>query len=110
MVDQFKGQRQALIILKAAYEAAGIAAETYFEGLILNASAALDRLEEQAIHIPTSTGTNMLAVFGFGRALETFAKSICVELTKSLDDIVDTESMRSGATRVAMGLPLSVVD
>lgn len=104
LVDQFKGQRQALIVLKSAYDSVGIAAEPYFEGLIFNASGVMDELDDRAYRITGQPGTNLMVAVSFGRELEKFAVSMGVELTKSFGDIVDTSNALNEQLRAVMGL------
>lgn len=104
LVDQFKGQRQALIVLKAAYASAGIAAEPYFEGLIFRVSGVLDELDDRAHRITGQPGENMLVAVSFGRELEKFAVSMGVELTKRFEDIVDASDALNRQMRAVMGL------
>ena len=105
LVEQFKGQRQALVILKAAFVTAGVsAAERYFDGLIFNVSSALDDLDDRAYRIVVQPGTNMVVAVSFGRGLEKFAENMGVELTKKFGDIVDTSDAFNAQLRAAMGL------
>jgi len=104
LVNQFKGQRQALVILKAAYESVGINAELYFKGMIFSASAALDDLDNMAYRIVSQPGDNMIVAVSFGNQLEKFAESLGVQLTKKFRDIVDTSDAFAAQLRAAMGL------
>ena len=104
LVDQFKGQRQALTILKSAYESVDISAEPYFEGLIFSSSAALDQLDDMAYRIVAQPGTNLLVAVSFGTELEKFAVSLGVGLSKSFSGIVDTSGALNGQLRAVMGL------
>ena len=104
LVEQFKGQRQALIILKSSYEAAGVNAEHYFKGMIFSASNVLDDLDEQAYRIASQPGDNMVVAVSFGDQLEKFAESLGVQLTKKFRDIVDASDAFEARLRAAMGL------
>lgn len=104
LVNQFKGQRQALVILKTAYDSVGIPAEPYFEGLILDVSSVLKELDDRAYRITGQPGTNLMVAVSFGRELEKFAVSMGVELTKSFGDIVDTSNALNEQLRAVMGL------
>lgn len=107
LVNQFKGQRQALTILKTAYESADISAEPYFEGMIFSSSAALDQLDDMAYRIVMQPGTDLMVVVSFGTELEKFALSLGVELTKHFRDIVDTTAATNQQLRAAAGLGAS---
>lgn len=104
LVEQFKGQYQALTMLKAAYEAVEIPAEPYFKGLILNASNAVKDLEDKAACLADKPGENMLIAFSFGNDLEKFAQALGVELTTRYRDAVDTSAAMSRQLRAVMGL------
>lgn len=108
LAEMFKGQRNALLMLKAAFSAAGIyTATAVFDELIANASRNLIELEAQTDRLAESTGTDMLAAYRLGQALEALAESMGVDLTQRFGDIVfDVEKMRTAATRAAMGLPV----
>ncbi len=104
LVEQFKGQRQALIILKTAYEAAGVNAEHYFKGTIFSASSVLDDLDEQAYRIVVQPGDNIAVAVSFGDQLEKLAESLGVQPTKKFRDIVDTSDAFNAQLLAAMGL------
>jgi len=106
LVEQFTGQRHALTILKAAYEAAGIPTEHYFEGLIFDASSALDRLNGMAYRITVDPGENLMEAVSLGSELEKFAVSLGVDLTKKFRDIVDTSSALNRQLHAVMGLEM----
>lgn len=104
LVEQFKGQYKALIILKAAYLAASISAAYYFDGLLFKSADVLDELDDMAYRIAVQPGGNMLAAITFGRKLEKFAVSMGVDLTRKYWDIVDDSSAIDAQIRAAAGL------
>lgn len=107
LVEQFKGQRQALSLLKAAYESAGITSQPYFQNLILNTAKELDALDDKAYRMVVAPGENMMIAVNFGRDLEKFAESLGVDLTKKFGEIVDTSDALNAQLRAAMGLGAS---
>lgn len=107
LVEQFKGQRQALSLLKAAYESAGITSQPYFQDLILNTAKELDALDDKAYRMVVAPGENMMIAVNFGRDLEKFAESLGVDLTKKFGEIVDTSDALNAQLRAAMGLGAS---
>ena len=107
LVEQFKGQRQALSLLKAAYESAGITAQPYFQGLILNSAKEIDALDDKAYRMVAAPGENVMIAVNFGRDLEKFAESLGVDLTKKFGEIVDTADALNAQLRAAMGLSAS---
>lgn len=104
LVDQFKGQIQALTILKAAYEAEGITAEPYFKGLIVNTAQTLDDLDDKAYRMTVKPGTNMMVAVNFGSDLEKFAESLGVELTSKFRETADVTATLNEQLRAVMGL------
>lgn len=104
LVEPFKGQKQALSMLKAAYEAEGITSEYYFKGLIFDASDQVDKLDEMAYRIAAEAGDNILAAAAFARELEAFAAALGVELSRRFSDVVDTEAAMMAQLRSAAGL------
>lgn len=108
LVEQFKGQRQALSLLKAAYETTGITAEPYFKGLIFEASRTMDELDDQAHRLMSKPGENMMVAVNFGSNLEKFAESLGVELAKKFREVVDTSDALNAQLRAVMGLGASV--
>ena len=104
IVEPFKGQRQALTLLKAAYAAEEITDKPYFEGLIINVASELDALEDRAYHLTIQPGTNTIVAVNFGSALEKFATTMGCELTKKFRDIVDTTDVMTAQIRAAAGL------
>lgn len=104
LVEQFKGQRQALTILKTAYETSGIDPEPYFEGLILDTSKVLDELDDKAYRMVMQPGVNMLVAINFGSDLEKFAESLGVRLTEKYRDMVNTSEALNRLMRAAAGL------
>ena len=107
LVEQFKGQRQALSLLKAAYESVGITAQPYFQGLILDTANELDALDDEAYRMVAAPGENMMVTVSFGSNLEKLAESLGVELTKRFREIVDTADALNAQLRAAMGLSAS---
>ena len=107
LVEQFKGQRQALCLLKATYESTGITAEPYFKGLIFEANRVMDELDGQANRMVSKPGDNMMVAVNFGSNLEQFAESLGVELTKKFREIVDTSDALNAQLRAVMGLSAS---
>lgn len=104
LVEQFKGQYQALAILKAAYEAVEITTEPYFKGLIFDTSRAVKDLEDKAACLADKPGENMMIAFSFGNDLEKFAQTLGVELPARYRDTVDTSAAMSRQLRAVMGL------
>lgn len=107
LVEQFKGQRQALSLLKAAYESVGITAQPYFQGLILNTAKELDELDDKAYRMVAEPGENMMIAVNFGSDLEKFVESMGVDLTKKFREIVDTSDALNAQLRAVMGLGAS---
>lgn len=107
LVEQFKGQRQALSLLKAAYEFEGIAAQPYFQGQILNSAKEMDALDDQAYRLVSKPGENMMVAVNFGRDLEKFAEALGVDLSKKFEEIVDTSDAMNAQLRAVMGLGAS---
>lgn len=107
LVEQFKGQRQALSLLKAAYASVGITAEPYFKGLILNTANELQELNDMASRMVSVPGENMMVSVTFGRNLEKFAEAMGVDLTKKFREIVDTSDALNAQLRAVMGLGAS---
>ena len=107
LVEQFKGQRQALSLLKAAYASAGIAAEAYFQGVILNTVNELQELNDMASRMVSAPGENMMVAVTFGSNLEKFAEAMGVDLTKKFREIVDTSDALNAQLRAVMGLSVS---
>jgi len=103
LVNRFKGQRQALVILKSAYASVGISAEPYFEGLIFSSSGALDELEDMAYRIAARPGDQLAAAVSFGGQLEKLAEALGVQLTKKFKDIVDASAAFEAQLRAAVG-------
>ena len=108
LVEQFKGQRQALSLLKVAYASAGIAAEPYFQGFILNTASKLQELNNMACRLVAAPGENMMVAVNFGSNLEKLAESLGVELTKKFREVVDISDALNVQLRAAMGLGASV--
>ena len=104
LVDTFRGQPQALTILKAAFEAAGLDPEHYFKGLIFKADDQVQRLDELAYQIVVQPGENALVAVNFSNELEKFAASIGAELTARFSDMTDATEVFNAAYRSAFGL------
>ena len=104
IVEPFKGQRQALTLLKAAYAAEEITDKPYFEGLIINVADELDALEDKAYRLTVQPGTDTIVAVNFGSALEKFAAAMGCKLTKKFRDIVDTTEAMNAQIRAAAGL------
>ena len=104
LVEQFRGQYQALTILRAAYEAAGISAEVYFKGVLFSSAGLLDELDGMAYRLVVQPSTDTFVAINFGSKLEKFAVSLGVELTQKYRDIVDASSAIEGQIRAAAGL------
>lgn len=107
LVEKFKGQGQALSLLKAAYESVGITAQPYFQGLILNTAKELDALDGKAYRMVAAAGENMMVAVTFGSDLEKFAESLGVDLTKKFREIVDASDALNAQLRAVMGLGAS---
>lgn len=107
LVEQFKGQRQALSLLKAAYASVGIAAEAYFQGVIRNSASELQELNDMASRMVSAPGENMMVAVTFGSNLEKFAETMGVDLTKKFREIVDTSDALNAQLRAVMGLGAS---
>lgn len=104
LVEQFKGQYQALVILKAAYEAVNLPAEHYFNGLLFSSAGELDELDNMAYRLVIQPGTDVLAEFKFGSKLEKFVVSLGVDLSPKYRDVVDISNAMNEQIRVAAGL------
>jgi len=104
LVEPFKGQLQALKLLKTAYESAGISTENYFDTHLLSSSVALDKLDDMAYRLVVQPDTNLLIFADFGNELEKFALSYGVELTKGFRDIVDISGSMSRRLAAAAGV------
>lgn len=104
LVEPFKGQKQALSMLKAAYEAEGITSEYYFKDLIFDASVQVDKLDEMAYRVAVEAGDNLLVAAAFARELEAFAAALGVELSRRFSDVVDTDAAVMAQLRTAAGL------
>lgn len=104
LVEQFKGQYQALTMLKAAYEAVEIPSEPYFKGMIFDAPRTVKELEDKAACLADKPGENTMVAFSFGNDLEKFAQSLGVELPTRYRDAVDTSAAMSRQLRAVMGL------
>lgn len=104
LVEQFKGQYQALTMLKAAYEAVEIPSEPYFKGMIFDAPRTVKELEDKAACLADKPGENVMVAFNFGNDLEKFAQALGVELTTGYRDAVDTSAAMSRQLRAVMGL------
>ena len=104
LVEPFKGQQQALKILKTAYESDGISTEHYFDLPLLSSAVALDKLDDRAYRLAVQPDTNLLVFSTFGNELEKFALSRGVELTKRFGDIVDMSDSLSRRLATAAGV------
>lgn len=104
LVEPFKGQRQALVILKAAYEGADLGTEPYFKGLVIDVAKEVDKLDDEAYSLVGQAGKNILTAFTFAKNLEGFADVLGVNLTKRFSDMVDVSEARNEQIRAAMGL------
>lgn len=104
LLEPFRGQMQALSMLRAAYEAADIDPEHYFDGMIFDTAARLDSLDELAHRIAAQPGRNPVTVIEFAADLEEFAASMGVELTSHFHDSVDTSDALTAAIRSAAGV------
>lgn len=104
LAEPFRGQRQALLLLKAAYEAAEIDPELYFKGLIFDSSARVDGLDNLAHRLTIQPQGNLLAAVDFAGELEKFAEGMGVELTRRFRDMVDISGALTDTIRQAAGL------
>ena len=104
LVVPFKGQKMALEILKAAYEAGGIDAEPYFKGLIFDADSRIGSLKESAMRLALQPGESLLTAHTFAGELEDFAKAMGVELSTKYGDLVDAQGAMMEQVRAAAGL------
>lgn len=104
LVVPFKGQKMALEILKAAYEAGGIDAEPYFKGLIFDADSRIGSLKESAMRLALQPGESLLTAHTFAGELESFAKAMGVELSTKYGDLVDAQGAMMEQVRAAAGL------
>ena len=104
LVVPFKGQKMALEILKAAYEAGNIDAEPYFKGLIFDADSRIGSLKESAMRLALQPGESLLAAHTFAGELEGFAKAMGVELSTKYADLVDAQGAMMEQVRAAAGL------
>lgn len=104
LVELFKGQQQALKILKTAYESVGISTEHYFDLPLLSSAVALNKLDDLAYRLVVQPDTSFTDFVTFGNELEKFAVSRGVELTKRFGDIVDLSAFRSRRLAAAAGV------
>ena len=104
IVEPFKGQQQALALLKAAYAASEITDKPYFEGLIIDVAGELDSLEDKAYRLVVQPEKGMAVALNFGSALEKFATTMGCELTEKFRDVVDATDAMNTQIRVAAGL------
>lgn len=104
IVQQFKGQRQALLVLQAACEGAGIQKEHYFKDMIFNADTRVEELDDMASRITIHPENGLLAAAEFAKALEKFAGDMGVELSSRVNDWADFSGVYAQAFRAAAGL------
>ena len=104
LVNPFRGQRQSLLILQAAYKEAGIDPLPYFKGLVLDASDRVDTLDSAAYQLAIQPSGTMLTAANFGEGLEDFADDLGVPLKKRFRDVVDTTSTYAERLRAVAGL------
>ena len=103
LVEQFKGQKQALILLKAAMESAGVVAtEHYFKDMLFDAAGTMDQLDDLAYRLAAQPDQWTLCCFG--NELEKFVRKLGVELSKSFKDIVDTSEALNQQIWAAAGV------
>lgn len=109
LVEKFKGQKQALSLLKTAFISAEIASDPYFGALIFVSADVLDELEQQAYSITTkpAENTTLVVMVRFGNKLEKFALALGVELQKKFGEMVNTSEALNGQLRAIMGLGTS---
>lgn len=104
LIEPFRGQMQALSILRAAYESTGIDPEHYFYGMIFDTAARVEELDTLARQATIQPQGNLLAAVNFGSALEKFVEALGVVLSEKFRDIVDTSATLTDALRKATGL------
>lgn len=104
LVEQFKGQKKALEILKSAYEASGIDSQPYFKGLIFDTDSYIEKLDSSAYTISIQPEAGMLKVSAFAKEIETFADLMGVELSKKASDWYDTSKYYEAELRAAFGV------
>ena len=104
IVELFKGQRQALALLKAAYATEEITDKPYFKELIINVTDELDSLEDKAYRMVVQSDKDTTVAIKFGSALEKFATTMGCELTEKFRDVVDTTDAMNAQIRAAAGL------
>ena len=103
LAEPFRGQMQALKLLSAAYKAADIDPEHYFDGMIFDTAARLDGLDGIARRIAAQPSGSPVTVIEFASELEKFAAALGVELTHHFRDLADTSGALTAAIRSAAG-------
>lgn len=104
LVSPFKGQKQVLEILQAAYSAAGLDTEPYFKGLIFDPKSRMDGLAESAYRIVLQPSDSLLSAAAFARSLEAFADDTGAELPSRFNDLTDLSSIYMDAVYAAAGI------
>lgn len=104
LVNQFKGQKKALSMLKSAYQVTGLDTNVYFDGVIFDTEGEVKQLDDLAYSIVAQNGPNAAAALALGGRLEAYAESVGVELTKRFADIVDTSEEYNRKLRAVMGI------
>ena len=110
LVEQFRGQKQGLLILKAAGEDAGLDTEFYFKDMIFDAETRVNKLDELAYRITVQPHNNMMAAVDFANEMNKFAKDFGVDLPERLSDFVDLSGAFNDALRAAAGLGATDVE
>lgn len=107
LVNEFKGQKQALLILQAAFEASGIDPKPYFKGRILDVETSIQGLQEEAygMIIPPYGSGSIMAAADFAAHLERFVDALGVDLAKKFQDITDISGAYMDRLRASAGLP-----
>ena len=101
----FIGSRQALVMLKALFEAKGLYTGEVSK-YIISADTWADRLERAAADAFINPAENIMHAYQFGKLLEEFAALEGVELGKSISDYLDYSTYMTQAIRESSGLKI----
>lgn len=106
LIAPFKGQKHALEILKAAYDAADLSPELYFKGLIFAPESRISALDDDAFRITVQPGDNLLVAATFAQGLESLADDLGVELSTRFKDMTDLSTAYTAAIYKACGVDM----
>ena len=101
----FIGSRQALVMLKALFEAKGLYTGELSK-YIISADTWADRLERAATDAFINPADNIMQAYQFGKLLEEFAALEGVELGKGIADYLDYSTYMTQAIRDSSGLAI----